>query len=226
MANAHDLRGQQFGDLTVIERAELPGRHVQWSCRCACGRTKIVRADNLKSGASRSCGLCEAAHRTGADPKAIRYAIQVWSGPTLNGKPYSFGEVHHVETGEMVFRTTPPVHREGMKGDIHACVTRCMRALASDGRIEPLSMRTHKRWMIEERVSYDIRTCSSEDDTREKWYEVTGEPRPVTGTPSPQHDQHFVETPPLSAAAREGMDALLAEWADDGGAAVAGSTPH
>lgn len=55
-----DLVGQQFGDLTVIERAEdfisqSSGKHrKQYLCRCICGNEIIVRSDALKH--QQSCG--------------------------------------------------------------------------------------------------------------------------------------------------------------------------
>lgn len=56
-----DLAGQKFGMLTVIERAEdaktISGlNQVRWKCLCECGNTTIVRACNLKSGGTISCG--------------------------------------------------------------------------------------------------------------------------------------------------------------------------
>lgn len=56
-----DLTGQKFGRLTVIERVEdhvKPSgrRATQWLCKCDCGNKIIVRASNLKSGHTNSCG--------------------------------------------------------------------------------------------------------------------------------------------------------------------------
>lgn len=54
---AEDLTGRQFGELTVIRRAEnnKSGR-VCWICRCSCGKECTVQALKLKSGHTRSCG--------------------------------------------------------------------------------------------------------------------------------------------------------------------------
>lgn len=52
-----DLIGQRFGRLTVIEK--LPAgerRHAMWLCRCECGRKIAVQSNNLRSGATKSCG--------------------------------------------------------------------------------------------------------------------------------------------------------------------------
>ena len=45
--------GARYGHLLVLSRAETPRR---WKCRCDCGNTKPVRADHLRTGATKSCG--------------------------------------------------------------------------------------------------------------------------------------------------------------------------
>lgn len=59
-----DLTGQVFGSLTVLSRAENRGKRASWNCRCSCGNEKIVTAQNLKSGRTKSCG-CRRYHREG-----------------------------------------------------------------------------------------------------------------------------------------------------------------
>ena len=61
MKKAHDLTGQRFGRLVVIERVEShiqPSgqRKTRWLCQCDCGNTKIVQYSQLKSGKTKSCG--------------------------------------------------------------------------------------------------------------------------------------------------------------------------
>ena len=51
-----DLTGQVFERLTVLTYAGNDGTKNCWSCKCSCGNTKTVRANNLKSGRSKSCG--------------------------------------------------------------------------------------------------------------------------------------------------------------------------
>lgn len=56
-----DLTGQKFGRLTVIARAENHiqtngQRKTQWLCQCECGKKIIIKASDLKSGHTRSCG--------------------------------------------------------------------------------------------------------------------------------------------------------------------------
>lgn len=61
MPNFIDLTGQRFGRWTIIGRA--PTRHTKsgsripmWNCVCDCGVKREVRAQHLKSGATKSCG--------------------------------------------------------------------------------------------------------------------------------------------------------------------------
>ena len=66
MRKARDLTGQTFGRLTVLKQA---GHYVEPSgqqkllylCRCSCGNTVTVRANNLRAGRTKSCGClkCE-----------------------------------------------------------------------------------------------------------------------------------------------------------------------
>ena len=54
-----DLTGKVFGRWTVIERSANMGRHVQWFCKCECGKTGFASSTNLMSGGSRSCGCLQ-----------------------------------------------------------------------------------------------------------------------------------------------------------------------
>lgn len=56
-----DLTGQNFGNLTVVERAPdyiNPNgkRYTRWKCICSCGNEHISRTTDLTSGRSKSCG--------------------------------------------------------------------------------------------------------------------------------------------------------------------------
>jgi hypothetical protein len=59
-----DLTGQRFGRLVPIAYAGSVGRKRQqkavWLCRCDCGRHHRVRASNLISDNTRSCGCLKA----------------------------------------------------------------------------------------------------------------------------------------------------------------------
>jgi hypothetical protein len=52
-----DLIGQKFGRLIVLEQAgKDKWRNSRWLCQCDCKQSKIVSGNNLKSGATKSCG--------------------------------------------------------------------------------------------------------------------------------------------------------------------------
>lgn len=61
MGRAMSLYGHRSGKLTVIERVANDGRRARWLCRCDCGNTVEVLAQNLVSKTNsptktRSCG--------------------------------------------------------------------------------------------------------------------------------------------------------------------------
>lgn len=53
-----NLLGQKFARLLVTAEAEPVGvkRRTAWLCQCDCGSTKIITAEELKSGGTKSCG--------------------------------------------------------------------------------------------------------------------------------------------------------------------------
>lgn len=62
-----ELAGRRFSDLVAEKWQPDKGR---WSCRCDCGRTRLVRGSRLTSGHVRSCGHHHAAcGRPGPAPR-------------------------------------------------------------------------------------------------------------------------------------------------------------
>lgn len=55
-----DLTGKRFGKLEVIKLDEdnTSNGIVCWICKCDCGNIKSVRAGNLRTGHTKSCGMC------------------------------------------------------------------------------------------------------------------------------------------------------------------------
>ena len=53
-----DETGKHYGRLTVLRRASPPGigNFVKWFCKCDCGRERVVRGSDLRSGLIRDCG--------------------------------------------------------------------------------------------------------------------------------------------------------------------------
>lgn len=57
MSRTTDHTGQRFGRLTAVARAEnTPKKAAVWECRCDCGSVVLIRAGDLRSGDSKSCG--------------------------------------------------------------------------------------------------------------------------------------------------------------------------
>lgn len=77
---SEDLTGKVFGRLTVKGRVTLaPGeRGPFWLCLCGCGKECKVRAGNLKSGSTRSCG-CLAKEFTTSHGKRNTRTWHVWA---------------------------------------------------------------------------------------------------------------------------------------------------
>lgn len=57
MAVSPDLTGQQFGELTVLRRAETEtkGGAVKWVCKCSCGAEYVVKGTLLVTGRKTRC---------------------------------------------------------------------------------------------------------------------------------------------------------------------------
>lgn len=51
-----DLTGNIYSRLTVIKFSGVVGGDANWLCNCSCGKMAVVKAMNLKSGTSSSCG--------------------------------------------------------------------------------------------------------------------------------------------------------------------------
>lgn len=57
MSKVKDLTGKKFGKLEVIKRMGTDKfKHSTWLCKCDCGKIKIISANNLQKGTTKSCG--------------------------------------------------------------------------------------------------------------------------------------------------------------------------
>ena len=54
----NDLSGQRFGKLLVTSYSHSQ-RGAMWKCVCDCGNSTVVRAGNLRSGNTTSCGCVQ-----------------------------------------------------------------------------------------------------------------------------------------------------------------------
>ena len=65
-----NLIGQRFGRLEVLEYSHKKTR-TYWQCRCDCGRTKIIRGNDMVNGKTVSCGC-----KTKEDKEGLRNDLE------------------------------------------------------------------------------------------------------------------------------------------------------
>lgn len=70
MGKIIDLKGQKFGNLTVLDKTEnrACSGAVKWVCKCQCGNIVEISSNSLRTGRSKSCGCT----RNGEDLKNIK----------------------------------------------------------------------------------------------------------------------------------------------------------
>lgn len=58
MTKAKDITGLKFNRLTAVRRHGRIGKRkrITWECTCDCGNITVVRGENIRSGAVKSCG--------------------------------------------------------------------------------------------------------------------------------------------------------------------------
>lgn len=54
-----NITGNRYGRLVVVSYLGKKGKSHLWNCRCDCGQEKIIYANNLKKGDSKSCGCLQ-----------------------------------------------------------------------------------------------------------------------------------------------------------------------
>lgn len=54
-----DLTGERFGQLMVLSLSHTDDLGSHWLCQCDCGNQKVIRANSLRSGDTKSCGHIE-----------------------------------------------------------------------------------------------------------------------------------------------------------------------
>ena len=64
MPRKENLIGKTFNRLTVIKEAPSKNKKTYWICKCECGNIIEVRADQLKSGNTKSCGCLNTEKRS------------------------------------------------------------------------------------------------------------------------------------------------------------------
>lgn len=57
MGKMLNLQGQVYGKLTVLREAgRTKWGAVLWECKCECGKLKVVKANHLRTGGTKTCG--------------------------------------------------------------------------------------------------------------------------------------------------------------------------
>lgn len=97
-----DFTNQRFGRLTARWPAGIRGQHIVWLCSCRCGRLKLVLAQSLSRGSTRSCG-CLARETVIA---RNRKGLWIRHGHSRVGRKSS----EHATWGAMIQRCTNPKH--------------------------------------------------------------------------------------------------------------------
>ena len=97
MNKLKDLKGQRFGRLVVIERAEnfiLPSGQPQtaWLCQCDCGNILKTRSFSLTNGTTKSCGCLAKELRVARMKKYNTYDLsgEYGIGYTSKGEEFYF----------------------------------------------------------------------------------------------------------------------------------------
>lgn len=55
----HDMSGERYGRLVVIERVGTKNGNATWKCLCDCGNEKVIAGKCLRSGDTKSCGCLQ-----------------------------------------------------------------------------------------------------------------------------------------------------------------------
>lgn len=59
MREVNDLTGKRFGRLVVMKRSGSKNGNAAWECLCDCGKSSVVKSNNLTSGTTQRCGCLE-----------------------------------------------------------------------------------------------------------------------------------------------------------------------
>lgn len=86
-ALGHDLSGERFGRLTVLQSVELEtpkanGLRQGWLCRCDCGREKVLTQKDLELTGVQSCGCLLS--DTARDKIVVKNLVGHYKGTTIS----------------------------------------------------------------------------------------------------------------------------------------------
>jgi hypothetical protein len=90
-----NLLGQKFNRLLVIAEADPISKRVAWLCKCDCENEKAIKAEELKSGGTKSCGCLNNEKRSQRSHKLyaanIKYSPQITTARRVWKKRYNDG---------------------------------------------------------------------------------------------------------------------------------------
>ncbi len=79
MSRFIDLTGGRFGRLIVIKRVDNGKQgNPTWLCRCDCGKEKVIRGNDLKTGHTKSCGCLKIKHGHNTRAKGVSKTYKSW----------------------------------------------------------------------------------------------------------------------------------------------------
>ncbi len=81
MSKFIDITGEKFNSLLVVERLEnAKGGVTRWKCLCDCGNYTVVRGQNLKRGAVKSCGCLNYSSKNKTHGMSKTNLYNIWNG--------------------------------------------------------------------------------------------------------------------------------------------------
>lgn len=75
MSRVIDLTKKVFGKLTVLGLSRSTNGVLWWKTRCECGNEKDVRGGSLKTGESKSCGVCVRGKKRTANGESAKWSL-------------------------------------------------------------------------------------------------------------------------------------------------------
>jgi len=78
-----ELKGQQFGSWTVLEKVDAGNWKIHWKCQCNCGDIYIIYGSDLKRGKSTQCKSCA------IKSSAIKHTTHGCSKPKIRTPEYN-----------------------------------------------------------------------------------------------------------------------------------------
>lgn len=120
-AKQHDLTGKTYGNLTVIELdLKYPNKkgEARWTCKCSCGKIKSIRASNLHSKTTNSCGCL--LYKKGKDStsyKGGKWITKEGYVVITEGRIFEHRAVMEKKIGRKLFKNETVHHKNGIKWD-------------------------------------------------------------------------------------------------------------